>query len=161
MARATDVIKGIAQGCEESGCALIGGETAEMPGMYPEGEYDLAGFAVGVVEKDQVINGRSIVAGDVVLGLASNGAHSNGYSLVRKIIARDNPDLDAAGFDGDKTLREAIIAPTRLYVKPVLAALKAFTIKGMAHITGGGITENVPRVLPENTVAQIDAQAWE
>ncbi len=140
---------------------MIGGETAEMPGMYPEGEYDLAGFAVGVVEKDQVINGRSIVAGDVVLGLASNGAHSNGYSLVRKIIARDNPDLDAAGFDGDKTLREAIIAPTRLYVKPVLAALKAFTIKGMAHITGGGITENVPRVLPENTVAQIDAQAWE
>ena len=161
VARATDVIKGIAQGCEESGCALIGGETAEMPGMYPEGEYDLAGFAVGVVEKDQVINGRSIVAGDVVLGLASNGAHSNGYSLVRKIIARDNPDLDAAGFDGDKTLREAIIAPSRLYVKPVLAALKAFTIKGMAHITGGGITENVPRVLPENTVAQIDAQAWE
>ena len=161
VARATDVIKGIAQGCEESGCALIGGETAEMPGMYPEGEYDLAGFAVGVVEKDQVINGRSIVAGDVVLGLASNGAHSNGYSLVRKIIARDNPDLDAACFDGDKTLREAIIAPTRLYVKPVLAALKAFTIKGMAHITGGGITENVPRVLPENTVAQIDAQAWE
>ncbi len=161
VARATDVIKGIAQGCEESGCALIGGETAEMPGMYPEGEYDLAGFAVGVVEKDQVINGRSIVAGDVVLGLASNGAHSNGYSLVRKIIARDNPDLDVAGFDGDKTLREAIIAPTRLYVKPVLAALKAFTIKGMAHITGGGITENVPRVLPENTVAQINAQAWE
>ena len=161
VARATDVIKGIAQGCEESGCALIGGETAEMPDMYPEGEYDLAGFAVGVVEKDQVINGRSIVAGDVVLGLASNGAHSNGYSLVRKIIARDNPDLDVAGFDGDKTLREAIIAPTRLYVKPVLAALKAFTIKGMAHITGGGITENVPRVLPENTVAQINAQAWE
>ena len=161
VARATDVIKGIAQGCEESGCALIGGETAEMPGMYPEGEYDLAGFAVGVVEKDQVINGRSIVAGDVVLGLASNGAHSNGYSLVRKIIARDNPDLDAAGFDGNKTLREAIIAPTRLYVKPILAALKEFTIKGMAHITGGGITENVPRVLPENTVAQIDAQSWE
>ncbi|AUZ05434.1 MULTISPECIES: phosphoribosylformylglycinamidine cyclo-ligase [Vitreoscilla] len=161
VARATDVIKGIAQGCEESGCALIGGETAEMPGMYPEGEYDLAGFAVGVVEKDQVINGRSIVAGDVVLGLASNGAHSNGYSLVRKIIERDNPDLDAAGFDGDKTLRQAIMAPTRLYVKPVLAALKEFTIKGMAHITGGGITENVPRVLPENTVAQIDAASWE
>ena len=160
VARATDVIKGIAQGCEESGCALIGGETAEMPGMYPEGEYDLAGFAVGVVEKDQVINGRSIVAGDVVLGLASNGAHSNGYSLVRKILARDNPDLDAP-FDGDKTLRQAIIAPTRLYVKPIMAALKQFTIKGMAHITGGGITENVPRVLPANTVAQIDAKAWE
>ncbi len=160
VARATDVIKGIAQGCEESGCALIGGETAEMPGMYPEGEYDLAGFAVGVVEKDQVINGRSIVAGDVVLGLASNGAHSNGYSLVRKIIERDQPDLDAE-FDNGKTLRQAIIAPTRLYVQPILAALKQFSIKGMAHITGGGITENVPRVLPENTVAQINAQAWE
>lgn len=159
VARATDVIKGIAQGCEESGCALIGGETAEMPGMYPEGEYDLAGFAVGVVEKDRVINGRSIVAGDVVLGLASNGAHSNGYSLIRKIIERDNPQLDAP-FDGDKTLREAIIAPTRLYVKPILATLQQFNIKGMAHITGGGITENIPRILPENTVAQIDAQSW-
>ncbi|QEY26853.1 phosphoribosylformylglycinamidine cyclo-ligase [Neisseria zalophi] len=159
VTRATDVIKGIAQGCEESGCALIGGETAEMPGMYPEGEYDLAGFAVGVVEKDKVINGRNIVAGDVVLGLASNGAHSNGYSLIRKIIERDNPDLDST-FDGDKTLRQAIIAPTRLYVKPILAALKQFDIKGMAHITGGGITENIPRILPENTVAQIDANAW-
>ncbi len=160
VARATDVIKGIAQGCEESGCALIGGETAEMPSMYPDGEYDLAGFAVGVVEKANVINGRNIKAGDIVLGLASNGAHSNGYSLVRKILARDNPDLDAP-FDGDKTLREAIIAPTRLYVKPVLAALKEFEIKGMAHITGGGITENVPRVLPENCVAQIDAKSWQ
>ena len=160
VARATDVIKGIAQGCEESGCALIGGETAEMPGMYPEGEYDLAGFAVGVVEKDQVINGRNIVAGDVILGLASNGAHSNGYSLVRKIIERDNPELDAE-FDNGKTLREVIIAPTRLYVKPILVTLKQFTIKGMAHITGGGISENVPRVLPENTVAQINADAWQ
>ena len=159
VARATDVIKGIAQGCEESGCALIGGETAEMPSMYPDGEYDLAGFAVGVVEKSQVINGRNIVAGDVVLGLASNGAHSNGYSLVRKILARDKPELDTP-FDGEKTLRQAIIAPTRLYVKPVLAALKEFEIKGMAHITGGGITENVPRVLPENCVAQIDANVW-
>ncbi len=159
VSRATDVIKGIAQGCEESGCALIGGETAEMPGMYPEGEYDLAGFAVGVVEKANVINGRNIVPGDVVLGLASNGAHSNGYSLIRKILARDNPALDAE-FDNGKTLRQAIIAPTRLYVKPILAALQQFTIKGMAHITGGGITENVPRVLPENCVAQIDAQAW-
>ena len=160
VARATDVIKGIAQGCEESGCALIGGETAEMPGMYPEGEYDLAGFAVGVVEKDQVINGRHIVADDVVLGLASNGAHSNGYSLIRKILARDNPNLDAP-FDGDKTLRQTILAPTRLYVKPILAALQRFSIKGMAHITGGGITENVPRVLPTNTVAQIDANSWQ
>ena len=159
VVRATDVIKGIAEGCEQSGCALIGGETAEMPGMYPEGEYDLAGFAVGVVEKSKVINGRSIRPGDVVLGLASNGAHSNGYSLVRKIIERSNPDLDAE-FDGGKTLRQAIIAPTRLYVKPILAALEKFEIKGMAHITGGGLTENIPRVLPENCVAQIDAQSW-
>ncbi len=157
--RATAVIKGIAAGCEQSGCALIGGETAEMPGMYPEGEYDLAGFAVGVVEKDQVINGRTIVPGDVVLGLAANGAHSNGYSLIRKIIERDQPDLDAE-FDQGKTLRQAIMAPTRLYVKPVLAALQQYPIKGMAHITGGGITENVPRVLPDNTVAQINADAW-
>ena len=159
VTRATDVIKGIAEGCEQSGCALIGGETAEMPGMYPEGEYDLAGFAVGVVEKSKVINGRSIRPGDVVIGLASNGAHSNGYSLVRKIIERSNPDLDAE-FDGGKTLRQAIIAPTRLYVKPILAALEKFEIKGMAHITGGGLTENIPRVLPENCVAQIDAQSW-
>ena len=159
VARATDVIKGIAEGCEQSGCALIGGETAEMPGMYPEGEYDLAGFAVGVVEKSKVINGRSIRPGDVVLGLASNGAHSNGYSLIRKIIERSNPDLDAE-FDGGRTLRQAVIAPTRLYVKPILAALEKFEIKGMAHITGGGITENIPRVLPENCVAQIDAQSW-
>ena len=159
VARATDVIKGIAEGCEQSGCALIGGETAEMPGMYPEGEYDLAGFAVGVVEKSKVINGRSIRPGDVVLGLASNGAHSNGYSLIRKIIERSNPDLDAE-FDGGKTLRQAVIAPTRLYVKPILAALEKFEIKGMAHITGGGLTENIPRVLPENCVAQIDAQSW-
>ena len=159
VARATDVIKGIAEGCEQSGCALIGGETAEMPGMYPEGEYDLAGFAVGVVEKSKVINGRSIRPGDVVLGLASNGAHSNGYSLIRKIIERSNPDLDAE-FDGGQTLRQAVIAPTRLYVKPILAALEKFEIKGMAHITGGGLTENIPRVLPENCVAKIDAQSW-
>ena len=157
--RAAAVIKGIAAGCKQSGCALIGGETAEMPGMYPDGEYDLAGFAVGVVEKEQVINGRSIVAGDVVLGLASNGIHSNGYSLVRKIIERAQPELDAE-FNQGKTLRQAIIAPTRLYVKPILAALKQFNIKGMAHITGGGIRENIPRILPENTVAAINSQSW-
>lgn len=157
--QATLVIKGIAAGCEQSGCALIGGETAEMPGMYPQGEYDLAGFAVGVVEKEQVINGRNIVAGDIVLGLASNGIHSNGYSLVRQILARAKPDLDAE-FANGQTLRKAIIAPTRLYVKPILAALKQFSIKGMAHITGGGISENVPRILPDNTVAAIDAHSW-
>lgn len=157
--QATDVIKGIAEGCEQAGCALIGGETAEMPGMYPVGEYDLAGFAVGVVEKSKVITGRDIKPGDVVLGLKSNGVHSNGYSLVRKIIERAQPDLDAA-FDGDKTLREAVIAPTRIYVKPLLALMEKLTVKGMAHITGGGITENTPRVLPADTVAQIDAKSW-
>ncbi|GHD77754.1 phosphoribosylformylglycinamidine cyclo-ligase [Vogesella fluminis] len=157
--QATDVIKGIAQGCEQAGCALIGGETAEMPGMYPVGEYDLAGFAVGVVEKSKVITGRNIKPGDVVLGLASNGVHSNGYSLVRKIIDRAQPDLDAP-FEGDTTLRQAVIAPTRIYVKPLLALMEKLTVKGMAHITGGGITENTPRVLPENTVAQIDAGSW-
>ena len=157
--RAASVIKGIAAGCEQSGCALIGGETAEMPGMYPDGEYDLAGFAVGVVEKDQIITGRDIVAGDVILGLASNGIHSNGYSLVRKIIDHAQPNLDAE-LTPSQTLREAILAPTRLYVKPILAALKQFTIKGMAHITGGGITENVPRILPDNTVANINSDSW-
>ncbi|MCS3804946.1 phosphoribosylformylglycinamidine cyclo-ligase [Chromobacterium alkanivorans] len=157
--QATDVIKGIAAGCEQAGCALIGGETAEMPGMYPAGEYDLAGFAVGVVEKSAVISGRDIAPGDVVLGLKSNGVHSNGYSLVRKIIERAQPDLDAPFEDG-RSLRDAIIAPTRIYVKPLLKLMQALPVKGMAHITGGGITENTPRVLPEQVVAQIDAAAW-
>ncbi|MCD0493338.1 phosphoribosylformylglycinamidine cyclo-ligase [Chromobacterium violaceum] len=160
VAQATEVIKGIAAGCEQAGCALTGGETAEMPGMYPAGEYDLAGFAVGVVEKSKVISGRDIVPGDVVLGLASNGVHSNGYSLVRKIIDRAQPELDAP-FDGDKTLRDAVIAPTRIYVKPLLKLMETLPVKGMAHITGGGITENTPRVLPDNTVAQIDAKSWQ
>ncbi|PRP69352.1 phosphoribosylformylglycinamidine cyclo-ligase [Chromobacterium amazonense] len=159
VAQATEVIKGIAAGCEQAGCALTGGETAEMPGMYPAGEYDLAGFAVGVVEKSKVISGRDIAPGDVVLGLASNGVHSNGYSLVRKIIDRAQPDLDAPFEDG-KTLRDTVIAPTRIYVKPLLKLMEALPVKGMAHITGGGITENTPRVLPENTVAQIDAASW-
>ena len=161
---AADVVKGIAQGCEYSGCALIGGETAEMPGMYPDGEYDLAGFAVGVVEKSKIINGSTIAPGDVVLGLPSSGAHSNGYSLVRKIIARSNPDLDAA-FDGEgtqtRTLADAIMAPTRIYVKPLLALMAALPVKGMAHITGGGLTENVPRVLPENVKAVIEQSRWQ
>ena len=157
---AASVVAGVATGREYAGCALIGGETAEMPGMYPEGEYDLAGFAVGVVEKSKVISGREIVAGDVVLGLPSSGAHSNGYSLVRKIIERSHPDLDAR-FDGDKTLADAIMAPTRIYVKPMLALIAALPVKGMAHITGGGITENVPRVLPENVKAVINKSSWQ
>jgi phosphoribosylformylglycinamidine cyclo-ligase len=156
---AASVVGGIAKGCELAGCALIGGETAEMPSMYPDGEYDLAGFAVGVVEKSKIIDGRRIAPGDVVLGLASSGAHSNGYSLVRKIIERAAPDLDAP-FDGDKTLADCILAPTRIYVKQVLSVLKEINIKGMAHITGGGLTENVPRVLPEGTQAVLDKNTW-
>ena len=156
---ATEVIKGIALGCEQAGCALIGGETAEMPGMYPVGEYDLAGFAVGVVEKSQIITGSDIKPGDVVLGLASNGAHSNGYSLVRKIIERSKPDLNAK-FDGERTLADCIMAPTRIYVKPLLALMQQLTVKGMAHITGGGLLENIPRVLPENVCAVLDGTSW-
>ena len=157
---AADVVKGIALGCELSGCALIGGETAEMPGMYPPGEYDLAGFAVGAVEKADIIDGSKIVPGDVVLGLASSGAHSNGYSLIRKILERAKPDLDA-DFHG-RTLRDVVMEPTRLYVKPLLALMQAMpgTVKGMAHITGGGITENVPRILRDELSARIDASSW-
>ncbi|PKO39227.1 MAG: phosphoribosylformylglycinamidine cyclo-ligase [Betaproteobacteria bacterium HGW-Betaproteobacteria-6] len=157
---AAAVVGGIAKGCELAGCALIGGETAEMPGMYPAGEYDLAGFAVGVVEKSKAIDGKaSIAPGDVVLGLASSGAHSNGYSLVRKIIERSKPDMNAP-FDGERTLAEVVMAPTRIYVKQVLATMEKVTIKGMAHITGGGLLENVPRVLPDNTVAELEKAAW-
>ena len=157
---ATDVVKGIARGCELAGCALIGGETAEMPGMYPEGEYDLAGFAVGAVEKSAIIDGSTIAAGDVVLGLASSGAHSNGYSLIRKIIERAQPDLDA-DFDG-RPLRDVVLEPTRIYVKPLLAlmASQPGLVKGLAHITGGGLTENVPRILRDELTARIDASSW-
>jgi len=158
VATATDVVKGIARGCELAGCALIGGETAEMPGMYPDGEYDLAGFAVGAVEKSAIIDGKSIRPGDVVLGLASSGAHSNGYSLVRKIIERANPDL-AADFHG-RPLADVLIEPTRIYVKPLLALMAALPVKGMAHITGGGLVENVPRVLPGNVTAVLEKSAW-
>ena len=157
---AASVISGVAKGCEQAGCALIGGETAEMPGMYPEGEYDLAGFAVGAVEKSKIITGETIVPGDVVLGLPSSGAHSNGYSLVRKILARSNPALDAL-FDGSRTLADAIMEPTRIYVKPMLALMAALPVKGMAHITGGGLTENIPRVLPEAVKAVVEQSAWQ
>ena len=158
VATATDVVKGIATGCEQSGCALIGGETAEMPGMYPSGEYDLAGFAVGVVEKSKIINGSTIQAGDVVLGLASSGAHSNGYSLIRRIIAEKKVDLTAK-LDG-RPLSEVILAPTRIYVKPVLQLMQSIDVKGLAHITGGGIVDNVPRVLTEGLTAYIDGKSW-
>ncbi|NEX60705.1 phosphoribosylformylglycinamidine cyclo-ligase [Noviherbaspirillum galbum] len=158
VAAATDVIKGIAQGCEQAGCALIGGETAEMPSMYPDGEYDLAGFAVGAVEKSKIIDGSKIVPGDVVLGLASSGAHSNGYSLVRKIISVANPDLNA-DFHG-RPLAEVLLAPTRIYVKPLLALMASMEVKGMAHITGGGLVENVPRVLGDKFTAVLHRDAW-
>jgi phosphoribosylformylglycinamidine cyclo-ligase len=158
VAIATNVIKGIATGCEQAGCALIGGETAEMPGMYAEGEYDLAGFAVGVVEKDNIIDGRTIVRGDVVLGLASSGTHSNGYSLIRKIIERANADL-AADFTG-RPLGDVLLTPTRIYVKPLLKLVQGLQVKGMAHITGGGLLENVPRVLPSSVTAVLDKSAW-
>ena len=148
---ATEVIKGIARGCETAGCALIGGETAEMPGMYPEGEYDLAGFCVGVVEKDSVIDGRSIAPGDVLLGLASSGAHSNGFSLIRRIIDRSKPD---------PAMLDALMEPTRIYVEPLLALMKEMPVKGLAHITGGGITGNVPRCLPQGTRAVIENNSW-
>jgi phosphoribosylformylglycinamidine cyclo-ligase len=152
------VVKGIAAGCEQAGCALIGGETAEMPGMYPAGEYDLAGFAVGAVEKSRIIDGADIVPGDAILGLASSGAHSNGYSLIRKIVDKSGADLSSA-FDG-RTLADALLAPTRIYVKPVLAALREVPIKGLAHITGGGLVENVPRVLPQDVCAELKKSAW-
>lgn len=158
VATATSVVGGIARGCELAGCALIGGETAEMPGMYPAGEYDLAGFAVGAVEKSRIIDGSRIAAGDIVLGLGSSGIHSNGYSLVRKIIERASPDLNA-DFDG-RSLADALMEPTRIYVKPVLSLLQEMDVKGIAHITGGGLVENIPRVLPPALSAELDARAW-
>ncbi len=164
---AASVIGGIAKGCELSNSALIGGETAEMPGMYPAGEYDLAGFAVGVVEKSAIITGQDIAPGDVILGLASSGPHSNGYSLLRKVLERrfgslDAPELDQAipGQSSGPTLADAVMEPTRIYVRSVLQAMKQARFKGLAHITGGGIVENVPRVLPENVQAVIHQSKW-
>ena len=155
---AAAVIGGIARGCELSGCALIGGETAEMPGMYPDGEYDLAGFAVGAVEKSKILTGVGIEPGDVVLGLASSGVHSNGFSLVRKCIERAGNALPAT-LDG-RSFRDAVMMPTRLYVKSVLAALAAHPIKALAHITGGGLLENIPRVLPDGMAALLKKGSW-
>ena len=155
---AAQVIKGIAEGCEQSGCALVGGETAEMPGMYPAGEYDLAGFAVGCVDRANIIDGKSIATGDVVLGLASSGAHSNGYSLIRKLIEKSGIDFES-DFHGRK-FKDVVMAPTRIYVKSLLKLIEAMPVKGMAHITGGGITENVPRVLPAGLMAEIQKNSW-
>jgi phosphoribosylformylglycinamidine cyclo-ligase len=158
---ATDVIKGIARGCELSNCALIGGETAEHPNAFVPGEYDLAGFAVGVVERSKAIDGRSVAPGDVLLGLASSGPHSNGFSLIRKILERSGAALTSSpdGLAG-RTLGDLLLEPTRIYVKPVLALLGSVTVKAMAHITGGGLLENVHRMFPEITVAEIERSAW-
>jgi phosphoribosylformylglycinamidine cyclo-ligase len=156
--QAAEVVKGIAAGCREAGCALIGGETAEMPGLYAAGDYDLAGFALGAVEREKLLPRKDIAAGDQILALASSGVHANGFSLVRKVIEAVGAKLDElAPFDKEKPLGEALLLPTRIYVKPVLAALKATgSIKALAHITGGGFTDNIPRVLPKGTTARID-----
>jgi phosphoribosylformylglycinamidine cyclo-ligase len=155
------VIAGIAEGCKQAGCALIGGETAEMPGMYTDGDYDLAGFCVGAVERDQLLDGKKIAPGDVILGLASTGVHSNGYSLVRRLAADKGWKLNRpALFDPEVILLDALMAPTRIYVRSLLPQLRKGSIHGLAHITGGGLLENIPRVLPEGCHARVDADSW-
>jgi phosphoribosylformylglycinamidine cyclo-ligase len=156
---AETVIKGIAEGCALAGCSLIGGETAEMPGMYQTGDYDLAGFCVGVVEKDNIITGQTVAKGDVLIAIASSGCHSNGYSLIRKIINDTNQDLSET-LEG-KTLLDHLLEPTRIYVKQILGLIKEVPVKAIAHITGGGLTENIPRVIPEDLAVQIEANSWE
>jgi phosphoribosylformylglycinamidine cyclo-ligase len=155
------IVKGIADGCEQAGCALIGGETAEMPGMYNSGEYDIAGFSVGVVDRDQVITGNEIQPGDAVIGLASNGLHSNGFSLVRKVLLEKSGYTLNDMIPGlDWTMGEELLVPTRIYVKSLLSLMKVFKIKGMAHITGGGFIENIPRIMPSDVDVEIDFGAW-
>lgn len=155
------VVAGIAEGCRQAGCALVGGETAEMPGMYASGDYDLAGFAVGAVERDRVLTGAGVTEGDVVLGLASTGVHSNGYSLVRRLVKISQLSFaDEAPFASGMTLADALLTPTRIYVRSVLAAVRADRIKALAHITGGGLTENIPRVLPAGLGVELDAGSW-
>jgi len=155
---AAAVIEGIGKGCELAGAALVGGETAEMPGMYSEGDYDLAGFCVGIVEKDRIIDGSKVKAGDKLIGIASSGPHSNGYSLIRKIVGRSG--LSLTDVVNGKPLGESLLTPTRIYVKPLLALMKQVDVHAMAHITGGGITENLPRVLPQDLSAKIDLSTW-
>ncbi|MGG0175431.1 phosphoribosylformylglycinamidine cyclo-ligase [Gottfriedia acidiceleris] len=159
--RIEQIVKGVSDGCVQAGCSLVGGETAEMPGMYPEDEYDIAGFAVGIVDKPKLVTGQTIKEGDILLGISSNGIHSNGYSLVRKVL------LEKGGLTLDQhidklghTLGEELLRPTKIYVKPILNVLKKFEVKGMAHITGGGFIENIPRMLPEGIGAEIDYGSW-
>jgi phosphoribosylformylglycinamidine cyclo-ligase len=156
------IVSGIADGCRQAGCALIGGETAEMPGMYAEGEYDIAGFTVGIVDKKKIVDGRSIAAGDVVLGLASSGVHSNGFSLVRRLLLEQMGCklTDRLEQLGDKVLGDVLLAPTKIYVGPLLKLLESVAVKGMAHITGGGFLENIPRVLPDGVNVEIDYGSW-
>ena len=154
------VVKGISEGCLQSGCALLGGETAEMPGMYKTAEYDLAGFAVGAVEREKLIDGSKIEAGNVLLGLASSGVHSNGFSLVHRILAENSQSLNSNLPGTAETIGEALLTPTRIYVKSILKLLEVVDVRGMSHITGGGLPGNVPRMLPENAVAEIDKSAW-
>jgi phosphoribosylformylglycinamidine cyclo-ligase len=161
VAIGTEVVKGVAEGCRQAGCALVGGETAEMPGMYSRGDYDLAGFAIGAVERDQVLPRADMAEGDVVLGLASSGIHSNGFSLVRRIVAESGLGYDSpAPFAAGESLGRALLTPTRIYVKSALAAIRGSEVKGFAHITGGGLTENAPRVLPDDLDLDIDLGAW-
>jgi phosphoribosylformylglycinamidine cyclo-ligase len=158
---AVELIKGIAGGCKMAGCALLGGETAEMPDFYPEGEYDLAGFAVGIVEKSKIIDGRKIKEGDSVIGIASNGLHSNGFSLVRKVLFESNKyKIDDKGSSFEQYLGEELLCPTIIYVHPVLHLLGKYKILGIAHITGGGLSENIPRILPEGVAARINQKSW-
>ncbi|MGQ9367633.1 phosphoribosylformylglycinamidine cyclo-ligase [Azospirillum sp. A39] len=155
------IVSGIAEGCRQAGCALVGGETAEMPGMYAHGDYDLAGFAVGAVERTQVLTGAGVAEGDVVLGLASSGVHSNGYSLVRRLVETAGLDYAAAApWAPGQSVGEALLTPTRIYVKSALAAVRAGTVRALAHITGGGLTENIPRVLPDGLGVTLDAATW-
>ncbi len=158
----SEVVKGIAEGCRQAGCALIGGETAEMPGFYPDGEYDLAGFAVGIVDKKKVINGKNIQPGDVLIGLKSTGVHSNGYSLVRKLFGdSDRAALEAYDEELGATAAEVLLKPTKIYVKSILALIEKAEVKGIAHITGGGFIENIPRILPDGVSAEIQKSAYE
>jgi phosphoribosylformylglycinamidine cyclo-ligase len=161
VAAGRTIIEGIAEGCRQSGCALVGGETAEMPGMYTDGDYDLAGFSVGAAERGNLIDGSTVAAGDLLLGIASSGVHSNGFSLVRKVIEHAGLTFESpAPFAAGQKIGEALLTPTRIYVKSCLAAIKQGGVKALAHITGGGLIENVPRVLPDNAVAEIDAGSW-
>ena len=158
--RVAEIVKGVSEGCYQTGCALIGGETAEMPGFYPEDEYDVAGFAVGICKKNKIINGKSIVKGDTLIGLRSSGVHSNGYSLVRKLFGEDKESLNTYNETLGCTPAEVVLTPTKLYVKPILTLIEEFNIKGIAHITGGGFIENIPRILPKGLAAKIDRENY-